>query len=349
MSNAPAGSAVKPESWAGILFTPHHIALVVMWLAATIVMVAMLANGVRTTGQHEAIRYVLQLGYVAALLWYIIRTGSPLNQLPEISPQVLPRWKYGAYIPVLGIALVFILTIITDAGFNILILLLMIATLWILLAWRREIRLRAVAQGIAVALIGYFAGLPLVNNGFAGKTVLYLLTGLSFPMYVAGGLVLRRTRLGGIQLLAASYAGAVKSVLWGGLLFVPLGLFNAAEGSPGSDISWVTKWWMPLSIPWFSGITEEVWFRLFLLGLTFFLLRPAFRTHPAPAVITAIIFSGITFGLGHGRTLERVLTTGFLYGVPMAAIFAKRDWEHAVGAHYMINLIPWAIVFLGTL
>jgi hypothetical protein len=42
------------------------------------------------------------------------------------------------------------------------------------------------------------------------------------------------------------------------------------------------------------------------------------------------------------------MITGFLYGVPMATVFAKRDWEHAVGAHYMVNLIPWVMDFLET-
>jgi len=44
--------------------------------------------------------------------------------------------------------------------------------------------------------------------------------------------------------------------------------------------------------------------------------------------------------------MDSFLTTGLLYGVPFAAIFARRDWEHAVGAHYMVNMIPWVMVFL---
>lgn len=103
---------------------------------------------------------------------------------------------------------------------------------------------------------------------------------------------------------------------------------------------------MPFSLPWWSGLTEETWFRLLLVGLVYFLLRPAFQKHPLCAVLTAVLFSGITFGLGHGRTLETFLTTGLLYGVPFAFLFARRDWEHAVGAHYMVNMIPWVIVFL---
>jgi hypothetical protein len=30
----------------------------------------------------------------------------------------------------------------------------------------------------------------------------------------------------------------------------------------------------------------------------------------------------------------------------MAAVFARRDWEHAVGAHYMVDMIPWVMAFL---
>ena len=78
------------------------------------------------------------------------------------------------------------------------------------------------------------------------------------------------------------------------------------------------------------------------------MLRPAFRKYPVLLVLLAVLFSGITFGLGHGRTVERLLTTGLLYGVPLAAVFARRDWEHAVGGHYMINFVPWLMVYLET-
>jgi hypothetical protein len=75
-------------------------------------------------------------------------------------------------------------------------------------------------------------------------------------------------------------------------------------------------------------------------------LRPVFKKAPETAVLYAVLFSAIIFGLGHGRSLDRLLTTGLLYGVPLAAVFAKRDWEHAIGAHYMINMIPWLMSYL---
>ncbi len=347
-SSRSANSSPMPGSPGKTGLTAPEITLIVMGSVATAALLVMLFQDVRSTDRYEDFRYVLQFGYVAALLWYLGRKGPSLARLPELSPQVLPQYGYGAWLPVLGVVLVFSLVATSDDGVDILMLLLIVATVWLLLAWRREIRPRPVAQALAIAVIAYLAGVPAANHGFLAKTGHVLLPALTAPMYVAGGLLLNRTRLGGVQLLAGRYGEALRSVLWGALLFVPLGLFNAAEGSPGSGIDWVTEWWMPFSLPWFSGLAEETWFRLFLVGLSFFFLRPAFRTRPALAVVAAVLFTGTTFGLIHGRTLERFLTTGLLYGVPMAAVFVRRDWEHAVGAHYMINMIPWLVVFLET-
>jgi hypothetical protein len=272
MSNLSTDSAPMSESRDKSLLAPHRIALVVMWVLTTAAIVVMLFNDVRSTGQYKEVRYVLLVGYVAALFWHLGRSGPSVNQLPEIRPQVLPRWKFGAWIPVLVIALIFALTLVSAGGVYILMLLMMVATGLILLAWRREIHRRSAVQGIAVALFAYPAGLQMANNLFISKFYLYLIPVFSFPMYVAGGLLYERTRLGGIQLLNEQYGKAVKSVLWGSLLFVPLGLFNAAGGSPGAGITWVTKWWQPLWLPWYSGIAEETWFRLFLMGLCYFLL-----------------------------------------------------------------------------
>jgi hypothetical protein len=308
----------------------------------------MLLYDIRHTDQFGMVRYVLQTAYVLALLWYLCRTGSSVNQLPNIRSPVFQRWRYGPLIPVLGVVLLLALTVSFDQGVSYLLLLLIIATVWILIIWRREIRLRSVVQGITVAVIACLGGLPFLKNNFVSGSTFIILLVLVPPMFVAGGLLFKRTGLGGIQLIERSYGKALKSFLWGCLLFVPLGLINAASGSPGTDITWVTRWWMSVTLPWFSGITEETLFRLLLVSLCYLLLRPAFRQHVALAVLVAVLFSAITFGLGHGRTLNRFLTTGLLYGLPMAVIFVRRDWEHTVGAHYVINMIPWVMVFLET-
>ena len=347
MVNKPVYSTAVSRLPPWSRLAPHQIVLIVLWLLTTGSMIVLLWQGVRDTNQFSIARYLLHAGYAAALLWYFVRSGPPVSQLPDLRPAAFSRWKYAPWIPVLVTALLLLMVVISDDGVSLLMLLMIVAAGAIIVIWRREITLHLVIQGILIAIIAFFAGLPMMTNGFVNESFGYLFTILAVPIYIAGGLLLGHTRLGGLQLLAKQYLPATRSFLLGCLLFVPLGLANAASGSPaGSDFTWVKAGWMPFSLPWWSGLIEETWFRLLLVGLVYFLLRPAFPKHPVLAILTAVLFSGITFGLGHGRTLDTLLTTGLLYGVPFACIFARRDWEHAVGAHYMVNMIPWVIVFL---
>jgi hypothetical protein len=203
--------------------------------------------------------------------------------------------------------------------------------------------------GLGATALALLGGLPFWQNRVIDRTTMIMFLAFVTPMFVAGGLLSRRTGLGGSQLYAGRFRKAALSLLRGLVLFVPLGLTNAAGGSPGMPMPWVTRWWLPLTQPWFSGIVEEAWWRLFVVSLAYVMLRPAFSRSPAIAVACAVLFSAIPFGLGHeGTFLVRLLVTGLLYGLPMAVTFARRDWEQAVGAHLMINMIPTLMVFLAT-
>ena len=337
-------SQLRTESRFRFWLEPHRIALIILWLATTTSMVAILLLGAQGT-VFSAIRHILQAIYVGALLWYLARTGSSVNRSSEPGFQLPAQMTISSRLAVLGIALLFVLNIISDNGRDILILLSLITSVVILFVWRRDIRLGLVIQGFAVAIFAYLAGSQWVELGVLSKSWNITLSAFTVPFYIAGGLLFKRTGLGGMRLLSGQYGEALKSVCVGSLLFIPLGLINAL-GDSIVDLTAVRDWWMPLWLPWWSGVNEETWFRLFLVGLTYFLLRPAFRKHPSLTMIAAVLFSGITFGVGHGRTLDHFMTTGLLYGVPFAVIFAKRDWEHAVGAHYMVNMIPALIAFL---
>ncbi len=169
MSSRPANTTSPSETRSRSFLTPHTDALLLMWLVVTGAVVVMLLQDVRSADRYSVVRYVLQAGYVAALLWYLARSGPSVGQLPEFLPQVLPRWRLGAWVPVVGLALLLAMTAVSHDGLDMLMLLLIAATASILLAWRREIRLRATVQGLAVALIAYLAGLPAANNGLLGE------------------------------------------------------------------------------------------------------------------------------------------------------------------------------------
>lgn len=337
-----------PELSKRVPFAPHTIGLIITWLLTTVFLVLMLFGGVRNTGRFRLERDFLQVAYVLALFWYLIRTGPPIEELPDSSPLVRPKSRLRRLIPVIVIALLF-LAELSGQGEGIVELLLMPAAVWILIVWRREIGFPVILLGLAIATIAFLGGLPSYRNQAFGQVAFIVFLVFVIPMFVAGGLLSKRTGLRGSQLYVGRYKKAVASFVWGCLLFVPLGLTNAAAGSPGFPMTWVNRWWIPLSQPWFSGIVEEAWWRLFTVSLCYFLLRPAFRKRPAIPLVCAMLFSAIIFGLGHAGTFqERLLMTGLLYGLPLSVTFARRDWEHAVGAHYMINMIPTLMVFLET-
>jgi len=346
MSGELEGPDLGSGTISRVQWAPHQLLLVVVWLIVTGILAAALSQGARETGAFELWTTVLQAGYVAALLWFLSRTGASLGELPEAGPEWLRKSKSGRILASTGLALLLAMAVLSDDGDDLLLLFMMGATIWILIVWRREIRLRRVVVGLALAVATILAGLPFRGKDLISDTGIFLLAAFVLPMFIAGGMLIDRTGFGGSQLHLGRYRASAVSFLRGCALFVPLGLVNAVDDSPGTGFTWVTEGWMPLSLPLFSGIAEEAWFRLLLVTLCYFLLRPVFRRNPQAAVICALLFSAVIFGLGHGRSLDRLLTTGLLYGLPMAAVFAKRDWEHAVGAHYMINMIPWVMVYV---
>jgi hypothetical protein len=325
---------------------PHFVVLVALWVLIVATLLFLLAQGVRQTDERQVLRWVLQGLYVACLVWYLARTGPSLAWLSEIPPLMLKRWRGGPWIPVVFVALLFLFVLGSSDGADIVLLLTIPGATWVLLAWWRKIRLGLIVQGLALAAIAFLAGLQFYQQGFVSEIAYFLLAGMTAPMYVAGALLVERTRVGTVR-LPDGIGNALKGFLWGCLLFVPMGLFNAADGSPGSGFEWVNQWWMTPVQPLFSGVAEETLWRLLLLPLCYLLLRPAFPKHPAVPLVAAVVFSAVAFGLGHGYNLDRLLTTGLMYGLAMAAAFARRSYEHAVGAHYMVNFIPWVMVFLA--
>ena len=109
MFKQSAGSIPTPASRGQFWSAPHRLILTIMWLVTTVVIITMLLLDVRDTNRYSEARYVLQASYVAALLWYLSRSGPSISQLPQLRP-FIPGWRYSAWIPVLVIAILFALT-----------------------------------------------------------------------------------------------------------------------------------------------------------------------------------------------------------------------------------------------
>jgi hypothetical protein len=321
----------------------------VTWLAATGVLAAMLFLGFRGTARFPEARYALHAAYVAILLWHLARSGPRWEGLPE-GPlfRLGERW-FGRVAAVSSMLLVAGMVAFVEGAFGLLLLLLVLAAAGALTVWRRQVTFRSVVLGVAASALAFAAGgITFWRHGFVARPMLIAMLVLVPPMFVAGGMLAARTGVGGVRVIEARWLEALRSFLWGCVLFVPLGLVNAVARASDAHPPWVNQWWQPLALPLWSGIVEEVLFRLMLVCGCVALLRPALRRHPAAALVAAVLFSGAVFGLGHGRTAGQLLLTGMGYGVPMAIVFVRRDWEHAVGAHYIVNMAPWLLALLRT-
>lgn len=320
-------------------------ALVIAWLTTTIAGAIVLYREAQNKRAPARLDRGLAIVYAAVLLWYLVCSGPAIGQLPEFTPLVFSSWQFGPLVVALAIALLFCLTLVSDKGAPLLLLLYLVATLIILGVWHSQITAYAVTLGIAISLIAFVAGGILFwKNELVPKANIIIFLIFVPPMFVVGSLLAARTGLGGIRLLEGQYGSALMNFLRGCVLFIPLGLANAIGRQ--ADYPWINRWWKPLVVPFWSGINEEVMFRLFLVPLCYALLQPAFNGHPSRAILAVVLFSGITFGLTHGHTWNYFWFTGLCYGLPMAVVFVTQDWEHAVGAHYMINFVPWLMVFL---
>jgi hypothetical protein len=322
---------------------PLAAAVVLVWLVAAVSLAVMLLLGVGDSSRLGVARGALHLVYAVALVWYLARTGPSVASMPDSPLGRAWNGPLGRRVAG-GLALAVVLMGLLDVG--LFLLLLATTTITLLAIWWRQITRRAVLLGLGASVFAFLTGgLAFWRHGFVAKPMLIFMLVAIPPMFVAGGVLVTRTGLGAVRVLEGRYTTALRSVLTGAVLFLPLGLGNAA-GPPRAGLGWVSAWWQPLVLPAWSAIAEEVAFRTLPVCLLYALIRPVLSRSPVVAVGFAVLFSAVTFGLGHGQTLGNLFNAGLGYGLPLAVVFARRDWEHAVGAHYTINMVPWLMALL---
>ena len=349
----------------------HRVVFAFFWTVATAVLSVMLYSGFR--GKSEVQEFAVILGAISAsaVIWYLSRTGPSVSELPDLEPLLFSKWKFGGVlwllIPTLLIgptllALILRIPFSLVGGMDLLdkaapylrpwIVLevsLTLIAIRIILKRRAQIKANLVSLGLAAGLIAGAAQVVQITNSSDPFDVFWgiLQTVVVPPLFIGGGLLLAHTGIGRNRLLEGNYRVALLSFLSGCLLYLPLALVNTVGGAH-AEFTWMNALWKPLSFSWLPAVAEETWARMFLIALCYALLRPATNERPRRAVIAAMLLSATAHGLVHGPSLSNLFETGLMYLLPMAALFVKRDWEHAVGAHYVVNLLPFLAVFLGS-
>lgn len=324
--------------------------LVILWVVTTSIIGALLI----IMPDRQGPRLAVELVFVAGFVWYLARTGPKTADLPDLTPLHLP-WLgfWGRLVAILVLlGLTYLSGIISHPYINMTLVFLLIA-LGINTVWFRRLSRWLVVLGLAAgAIVGFSEYIKIIPPDDPSDTVVSLVFNVIMvvPLFLAGGLLLQRTGLARMRLLEGKIALSLRGFLLACGLALPGALANL--GAPTSSDPWVDQWWKPLCALT-PGIAEETWARLFLTTLCYALLRPTTNNQPRRAVLAAMLIGVFTHMAIHLPTTELfsrdgilLLLDGVVYGIPIAMLFLKRDFEHAVGYHFFIDFVRFLAVVI---
>ena len=319
-----------------------RLATGLLWLVASSIMLVVLLFDQSSLSGYGQIASIL---FIVALLVYLGRSKPIVADLPDVEPMVLPKFQYvHMLLLILGILVLLFLVGIVLHPWLVIIAALTIIALWVIIRQRQRLSPRLVLLGFAGGAFCLFLSWRSARlDGFQG---FYL---ACIPLhFIAGGLLLQVTGLTQARCVDGSWRLVWQGFLWGCLLALPSALLNSSGGTHAGD-AWVDQLWEPF-VAFVPGIAEEIWARLFLTTLIYALLRPTCKQLPNRALMAAISIAAIAHGLAHlpgamvfSPAALQGLLAAFLFGVPMGLLFVKRDFEHAVGYHFLIDFVRFAV------
>jgi membrane protease YdiL (CAAX protease family) len=157
--------------------------------------------------------------------------------------------------------------------------------------------------------------------------------------FVAGSILNEKLEITTIHLNNCSLSQIVRSFLIGCFLGLPMAISNMSDIISTNELSWISQGWQ-LILPFNAVMAEETWVRLFLICLVYSIVSAKTDRKYIP-VISAIIVSSFIFGFTHYPhiPIRNCIDIIILYGFPLGVLFCRRDFESAVGFHFIINFI----------
>lgn len=283
------------------------------------------------------------LAFIIGLVWALIRAKPAINELPDLDifTEKRPGFWLRTLLLFLGLGLAFLLGMVISPGFS-MILVCGLVGFGLTLGFRKALTRKVIGIGLILGLVSAL-GSALLGTGDLSWSAVYLI--MVPPAFTGGVLLMQHTQLGHIRLLERLPAKVVKGFLIGCLLALPPALLELM-GNMQSQDTYIIHWWQPLHaiVP---GIAEETWFRLLLLSFCYAVLRPATNQRPRRAIVVAILVSIFAFTFAHSGLNPFGFLYGLLFSMPHALLFIKKDFEHAVGYHFMIDFVRYIAAFIS--
>lgn len=213
-------------------------------------------------------------------------------------------------------------------------------SIWLFIKFKKDITKTYIVNGL---ILGCLSAIGMYNN-IPALIAIFLIISSTF---ILGSVLNDRFPLTIILINQHSFRGVLKSLALGCLFAMPMALSNLNDSITTNALNWITQYWQPiLAIE--AGIMEETWMRLFIIVFIYALVS-AKTTKKYIPILTALIISSVFFGFGHSNyiSLQNCFSLTILYGLPMGILLIRRDFETAIGYHFMIDFVG-AIGVLAT-
>lgn len=163
---------------------------------------------------------------------------------------------------------------------------------------------------------------------------------LSVPFFfISGSLLNRKYAVTTVHINTPSFYQAVKSFFTGCLFGLPMALSNLSDVIDTNHYQWIEHFWQ-IIFAFNMVLLEELWVRLFVLTFIYALVATKTKRKIIP-LVSSILVSSVFFGFTHypNIDIQNCFNIMILYGFPIGVLFCKRDFETAVGYHFVINFI----------
>jgi hypothetical protein len=327
--------------------TPRRVIFLCIWILTTALLGWQVAQGHHSFDSPGTPLALLSLLLCTiALLWWLARP------VPDLAPH-LARTRRARFALLVVLALLVLYPLRTLVGPPLLFALPALALI-ILALLRPRLSRREVAYAVLLALVAGIAGLgagwvTFPAGVWAALQVALVLTGL-----LAGWSLLRHTGLweagiGHSLYLVDGLAPALRGFGLGMLLAAPWALGLVVLGAAAGE-AWVHAWWQPL-IAIQPAIAEEAWGRVLLVPALFMVFRPVARTRTA--LTASVLIMAYWFAYLHtSGGLDELFSTllmGTLYAIPISYLWLRRGLETAIGYHFCLDLVKFAVAYLPNL
>lgn len=286
---------------------------------------------------------VMLLCTVALLIWI----SNPVKMEPTEKPT-----HKGLFTLLILVSLVILFVLRNAVGGSLLFALPVIAVLT-LAVLKRPVDKREGLYASALALVAGVTGLSAgwITDFFTPIVWSILQVSLVLLCLPAGWSILRSTGLrqdgvGTSRFLSEGTGAAFRSFMMGIIIALPWAFFNVLLGG-ASEETWVREWWQPI-IALQPGISEEAWGRIFLVPLLFLVFRQV--SGPRAAFTAALYVVAYWFAYLHTPGgMDGIASTviiGTLYGLPVSYLCLYRDLETAIGWHFWVDFVKFAVAFI---